>query len=131
MAFDIFTHLKNLTSEKIPWDARNDAFVKAYDKFQISRFLSMIDLFLPLVNQVNRYPNISKEAHYNFFLSVLPKRQFYFKYIKKEKELNKESKEAIAEYFEIGKKEVDSYIEQLTEHQIEQIVKKFEGGKTK
>lgn len=131
MAFDIFQHLKNLTSEKIPWDARNDAFVKAYDKFQISRFLSMIDLFLPLVNQVNRYPNISKEAHYNFFLSVLPKRQFYFKYIKKEKEVNKEAKEAIAEYFEIGKKEVDSYIEQLTEHQIEQIVKKFEGGKTK
>jgi len=131
MAFDLFQHLKNLTEKKEPWDSRNDEQTKSYDKFMVSRFLSCVDLFLPLVNQVNRYPNISKEAHYNFFLSVLPKRQFYFKYIKKEKELNKESKEAIAEYFEIGKKEVDSYIEQLTEHQIEQIVKKFEGGKTK
>ena len=131
MAFDIFQHLKNLTEKKEPWDARNDERVKSYDNFMINRFLSMVELFIPLVNQANRYPNISKEAHYNFFLSVLPKRQFYFKYIKKEKELNKESKEAIAEYFEIGKKEVDSYIEQLTEHQIEQIVKKFEGGKTK
>lgn len=126
---NIFDILKKITETKEDLDFDNEEINKAYDIYMINRFISMSEIFLPLVNEINKIPNIPKHIHYNFFRFALPKRKQFFSYIKKGKEVNKIEKECIMNYYEIGKKEVDIYIELLSENQIKRIVKKFDYGK--
>jgi hypothetical protein len=96
----------------------------------INRYISMCDFYLPLVNEINKY-DIPKNVHYRYFLSSLPKRKQFFKYISKGKDVNKDDKEKIAKYFECGNREAEMYLEILSEDQVKTIVQKFDYGKTK
>jgi len=128
---NIFSFLNGMTETKEMFDFDNDEIRKEYSQFMINRFVSMTDIFVPVVNQINRFQNIPNHIHYEFFRSFLPKRKQFFKYIKKEKEINNEQKECIKKYYEIGEKELPGYLEILTKEQIEKIVKKYEHGKTR
>lgn len=126
----LFEHLNNLTENKIEYDPMNDVQTKEYEPYMINRFVSMCDFYLPLVNEINKY-DFPKATHYKYFLSSLPKRKQFFKYISKGKDVNKKDKEKIAEYFECSTRESEMYLEILSDEQIKTIVQKFEYGKTK
>jgi hypothetical protein len=126
---DLFEHLGNLTEKKVPFDLKNDEQSKSYAPYLINRFVSMSESFLLLANEINKYPDLSKESHYNFYLTSLPKRRQYFKYIKKTKEISEEDMKYVAEFFEITNRDAEHYIKILTEEQIKEIVKKYRYGK--
>ncbi|HON83974.1 MAG TPA: hypothetical protein PLI22_07590 [Caldisericia bacterium] len=129
-SLSLFDHLNNLTENKTEYDPMNDVQTKSYEPYMINRYISMCDFYLPLVNEINKY-DIPKNVHYRYFLSSLPKRKQFFKYISKGKDVNKDDKEKIAKYFECGNREAEMYLEILSEDQVKTIVQKFDYGKTK
>ena len=129
MKYTLFEHLNNLTENKIEYDLTNDEQTKSYSPYMINRFISMSKIYLPVVNEINQY-NIPKDAHYNFFLEFLPKRKQYFKYIKKkgEIELSKDNIEKLYKYFKIGPRQLNKYLDILTEDQVQGILEKYNDG---
>jgi len=127
---EIFDHLNNLTAFKKEADFRSDEVKKSYNKYMMNRWISMVEFFVPFVNEINRY-DIPESVHYDYYLSALPKRKIFFNYIKKKKELDEEEKRYIADYFEIGKKEADIYINILEEDEIQEILNIYKYGKNK
>jgi hypothetical protein len=96
----------------------------------INRFVSMCEMYVPLVNAINQY-NVPKDIHYNFFLSSLPKRNQFFKYIKKKKDVKEETKQKLAEYYNFGSRDVEAAANVLTERQQKEIEEVFNYGKCK
>ena len=86
----------------------------------------MVDVYLPVVNEINQYSDIPKETHYRYYSSILPKRKHFFKYIGKKKDSTIEEKERIAEYYECSPKEAERYMDVLTSSQIKDIVKIYD-----
>lgn len=127
---EIFDHLSNLTQFKKEVDFSNDEVKKSYVKYIINRWISMVEFFIPIVNQINKF-DVPEEIHYRFYLNVLPKRKIFFNYIKKNKELNEKEKKYIAHYFEIGTKEADIYINILDNDQIQEILNTYKYGNNK
>ena len=124
----LFDHLNDLTLGKPEWDKYDDRRIKTYDPYIINRFVSMVKMFVPLINKINR-SELSKEDHYNFLSGSLPKRKQYFKYIGKKADNNKEARECIIKYFNIGPRQVDEYLDILTTEQAQEIVKKYDHGR--
>jgi hypothetical protein len=90
----------------------------------------MIEFFIPVVNEINKY-DIPNEVHYNYYLNALPKRKYFFNYIKKKKELDESEKKYIAHYFEVGMKEAEIYINTLSDDEIQEILNIYKYGKNK
>ncbi|MEM4261038.1 MAG: hypothetical protein QXG00_07390 [Candidatus Woesearchaeota archaeon] len=127
---ELFDHLNNLTQFKKEADFSNDEVKKSYDKYMINRWISMVDFFIPIVNEINKY-DISEKDHYNFYLSALPKRKYFFNYIKKKKDINNDEKRYLAHYFNVGKKEAEIYINILEEDEIQEILNIYRYNKNK
>jgi len=125
-----FDYLNALTVENKDLDFDNDEIRKDYSPYMINRFVSMSEVFVPIVNEVNRY-DLPKSAHYRYFSSILPKRKMYFKYIAKKKDLSLADKTVIANYFEVGLKDAERYIQILDEKEVNDILEIFRYGKNK
>jgi len=128
---ELFDYLSGITEKKIPFDSKNDDMVKGYNPYIINRFISMCESFIMLANEINKYPDLSKEIHYNFYLSSLPQRKQYFKYIKKEKDLTDEDVNYVANYFNVTAKEAKEHIRVLDKKSIETIIRKYKYGQAK
>lgn len=126
---EIFDILKEIKEGKSELNFTDDSVKKAYSPFLINRFISMTDLYVPIANEINKYPDIPDSAHYMFYRDTLPKRRTYDKYIKKSKEVDADQKKFIAEYYEIGVKEVDDYLRILSDDQVDEILKKYIHGR--
>lgn len=124
----LFEHLNNLTNDKKLIDETNPEEMSSYDPYIINRFVSMCEMYLPLINEINNF-NLPKHVHYRYLFSTLPKRKQFFKYVKKKKDVDKDSKDDIAKYFECSVREAEIYAEILETEQIEEITKKFDCGK--
>lgn len=127
---EIFDYLKAMTIEKKDLDFTNYDISKNYNIFMINRWISMVECFVPLANELNKY-SMTKESHYNLLKDLLPKQKIYFKFIKKEKDLSLKEKKYITKYFEIGVKETELYINLLSEDIIKEIVNMYKYGKNK
>lgn len=125
---NIFDFLNGMTVEKKSFDFEDREISKSYDTYMINRWISMVDFYIPLVNEINKH-EVPKNVHYQFYLNVLPKRKQYFDYIKKTKDLAITEKKYIADYFEVGMREADAYIKLLTDEQINQIIELYKYGK--
>jgi hypothetical protein len=125
----IFGHLKAIAETK-DLDFDNEEVRKDYNKYMINRYISMVDLYLPLVNEINKY-DVPKETHYRYYQTALPKRKQYFKYLNKAKDLSDTDKQLISKYFEVGTNDAETYINILTEDQIQEILDIFKYGKGK
>ena len=126
---ELFDYLKALTERNEFVDFDNEEVRKGYQPFMISRFISMAEVFTQVVNEINRFSDIPKEAHFRYFFSVLPKRRQFFKYIKKPKDLSQDEKLVIANYFEVGLTDAERYINMLSEEEINQILEIYKYGK--
>lgn len=119
---NLFEHLDGLTIHKKEFDPNNDEQKKSYEPFMINRFVSMIDVYIPIINEINKYPNVPKETHYRFLQKTLPKRKQFFKYIKKKKDVTIEEKKKVMEYYECSMREAEMYVNQLSDEQIKNIL---------
>lgn len=124
----VFDYLNDLTLNNNELDFENEEVRKGYQPYMINRFVSMSEVYIPVVNEVNRY-DLPKSVHYRYYNSIIPKRKQFFKYIKKKKDLSLTEKKVIAKYFEIGLKEAEEYIQLLDEEQIKNILEIFKYGK--
>jgi hypothetical protein len=122
----LFDHLNNITVNKKELNMLDDEEIKSYSNFMINRFVSMTELYVPLVNEINKH-DIPKQIHQKFYLSVLPKRKHYFKYIKKSKDVDNRTKEILSKHFQVGTKDIESMIRIMNEKQISEIVDKYDG----
>jgi len=133
----LYDHLKGLTSQKkIIFDPENTEHTKNYIPYIISRFISMIDIFLPYVNEMNKYlGQMRKQDHRLFFWALLPERDVHFNYLKKKKDKNVLSEQEdiaiVSRYFNFGTKDAKAAIDILTSNQIQQIKNKFKHGRIK
>jgi len=125
---ELFDYLKKLTNEKEDLDFNNDEVRKGYVPYMINRFVSMSEVYVPVVNEANRY-DLPKSVHYRYYFSFLPKRKQYFKYLKKAKDLTLTEKKVIANYFEVGLKDAERFIQVLEEDQIKEILELHKYGK--
>ena len=124
-------HLKNLTVKKKDYDPDNDEVRKSYAPYMINRFISAIEAYVPVVDQINRYTgSIPNETHYRYFQSVLPKRdmpfvKIYGQELKKKKDVLEEEKLTLQEYFECGRKEVEGHLKILSDKELNDILNIF------
>lgn len=125
---DLFEHLKNLSREDRQLNTKDDSEIKSYTPYMINRFVSMAEMYVPFVNEINKHSDIPKHVHYRFYNSILPKRNHFFRYIKKKKDLQAEEKKYLAVYFECGIKDIEQYIKILSKDQIKEILAKFMYG---
>ena len=130
---NIFDHLKNLTQYKKDADFSDDETASSYkrDRRNLNRYISMIDVFVEYVNEINRLPNISDEMHYRYFFNLLPQRNIYFKWIKKTKDSTDEEIRYIAHYYNVGLKEAKLYYNNLSREEIDDIINIYRYGKNK
>lgn len=126
---NIFTHWKNLTQTKEGYDSSNPEIESTYVPFMINRMASSINAILPLVAEIDRFPDIPKEAHFRFYDSILPKRFIKTEWFKKPKESPEmiENKQLIGEYFEFGKRDMELAMKLMSTEDIEKIKRKFGG----
>lgn len=118
----LFDVLNAITANKTELDFRSDEVKKAYNNYMINRFISFCNMYVPIVNEVNKYPDLTKDIHYRFFKNTLPQRRQFFPYIKKKNEDRQEDLEYIQKYFECSKKEAKLYLNTLPEKVVKEIV---------
>jgi len=117
----LFDHLNNLAVEKRDL---TDEELKSYSPYMINRFVSMSELFLPIVSEINQF-NIPARSHNEFFQGILPKRKQYFKYIKGKKEGMKHEIDCLQKYFEVGERDATGFLDILTKKELKEIVDKY------
>ena len=123
-----FLNAMTLKNEDVNFD--NPEVKKGYQSYMINRFVSMSEMFVPIVNEINRY-DVPKEVHYQYYYNILPKRKQYFKYIKKSKDLEEQDKKYIAEYFECSMREAEGYINTMEDSEIKELLNIYKYGKNK
>jgi hypothetical protein len=129
MPLSFFDMLHQICYYKSDLNFEDDEVYKAYDIYMINRYLSMIDVFVPFVFEVNK-ATLDKPTHYLFFKNIIPKGRYDFNYIKKikDEELN-ERKLFLCKYYEIGMKEASIYYKMLTEGQVNSIIDIYKYGR--
>jgi hypothetical protein len=118
--YGLFEHLNNISLDK---EELTEEQMSSYTPYLINRFVSMVDCYLPVVNEINMY-DLPKDVHCQFMKSFLPKRKQYFKYIKETKEDSYE-RECIETYFECGPNDSKEMMKLMSKSEIDFIVNKF------
>lgn len=114
---ELFDFLKLIQEDqKIEsFDSLSEADTKkyAYSRYMIHRFLSMNTVYLPLVNEIQKYSNIPNRAHYQFFTNVLPRGRSFNKYIKGAADTKYENwlVELLTKHYHISKSEAITYLD--------------------
>lgn len=125
---ELFDYLNALTHKKEDLDFNNDEVRKGYNNYIINRFISMSEVYVPVVDEINRY-DLPKSTHFRYFHAFMPKRKHYFKYIKKHKDLTVDEKKIIAKHFEVGLRDAEKYIEVLDQKELNSIIELYKYGK--
>jgi hypothetical protein len=125
---ELFDYLKAMTERNQDLNFDDEEVRKGYQPYMINRFVSMSEIFVPIVNEINSH-EVPKHIHFRYMFSILPKRKYFFKYIKKKKDFSIKEKTIIAKYFEVGMNEAEKYIQLLDEEQIKEILSIFRYGK--
>lgn len=125
---ELFDYLKAMTERNEELDFDNPEIRSGYQPYMINRFVSMSEVFIPIVNEINGV-QVPKDVHFKYMFSILPKRKQFFSYIKAKKDLSIQEKKILANYFNIGMKEADEYIRLLDESQIKEILEIYRYGK--
>lgn len=128
-SFSPFDFFKAMTIQKLDLDFSDEAIDKAYDQYMINRIISMDEYLIDVAIEMNQMKNLTNEQHYNMLKAVLPQEKFYNKYMKGKKDVSEKEKRYIAHYYEIGLREASTYIQQMSQEDIDEILKKYKYGK--
>jgi len=81
-AMTIFNWLEQITYDKKPWKEFTEDQQSSFNPYMIHRFLSMYEGYIDITNVVQKFPYTEKEAIYNTYKSMIPKKKMFLKYIK-------------------------------------------------
>lgn len=114
----LFDVLDMIQTKRIPWSELDEAYKKAYSSFMINRFISSVEMYLPILAKLSEIKQLTDEQHYTILCNTLAtKHWFTYKTYKKEK-TDKDTELllfAISKEYEIGRREAKTYINNLTE----------------
>ena len=120
---NIFCWLNEITQHKSPSEEFTDKDWENFNSYMVHRFVSMNLYYVELADLAQSLMPNNKKEIYNLYKEMIPKKKGYFKYIKtKNKPLNKDLVEKIAEYYEVGKSEASLYITIITKSELTQIL---------
>jgi hypothetical protein len=114
---ELFDFLTAVTTDQSIqfFDGLNDTDKKKYkySRYMLHRFLSMNVNYAPIVNELQKYPNIPDRAHYQFLTNILPRGKQYNKYVKgsKDEKYEKWLVELVAKHYQVSKVEAITYLE--------------------
>ena len=125
-SFTIFDWLKEITYTKSPFSKFSNEEWESFNPYMISRFLSMSKDYIELVNYVQNIPYTEKEKYYKIYCELIPKKQFFQKYIKSTKKSpSKGIVEQISKYYECSLGEAEEYTYILGNKGIQEILSKL------
>lgn len=118
----------NLTQYKAPW---NPNWEVDYVPYVIDKWCSMVTYHLPEAKVGSQIPyGAPKSAHYNYYLSVLPQKNLFGKFVKKTaKDLDPDVLEMVMQYFEIGLRDARDIVKTLDMETIKSFKSKFKFGR--
>lgn len=123
----VFDHWKNITQLKVEYDENDTRITSSYSPYMMNKAASMVNAFLQISAEINKYQDIDKETHYRFYSAVLPKRYIKFDWIKPKKDVRVEDKKLVGTYFEIGKRDIELAMKILDEKTLYKIRKMYGG----
>lgn len=110
--------IKHLTIYKTPWNKHSKDEQKTYLPFIMNLWLSMNPDLIEVVNEVQQH-QVPNRDHYNFYLSVLPKKSIYLRWIKaKKKEYSKDVIEHLSAFYSVSMREISDSLCVLDEPKI-------------
>ena len=121
----IFDHLKHVQNVQDPhyFDKISDGDKKSWTNWLINKFLSMIPEYIELLNEVQHLSKIlEKEEYYRVLIMIIPKRNVYAPFIKgKSDKYPKSVMLFLAQHYRCSIREINDYLEILTEDDIKSI----------
>lgn len=104
---------------------------KFYSPFIISRYLSADVRLIPFLNRINLYDPLDKKVHFNFCKTIVSYvgGNVYTAYTKEGlslKSKDTKTKDSIVKFFEVGDNDFESIVENLSEKEIDEILKYME-----
>lgn len=98
--------IKHLTIYKTPWIKHSKEEQKSYLPYIMNVWLAMSPDLIEVVNEVQQQ-QVPNRDHYNFYLSVLPKKSIYFRWIKaRKKEYSKDVIEQLSAFYSTSNREI-------------------------
>lgn len=120
MASKFFDVLNYITYEKTPWASLTQEEIDSINPYLIHKYLSMYPDYLELVNYVQGLSLQDKEKIYKIYLSLIPKKKVWLKYIKSTTKGNsKELLSYVSRYYECSQREAKDYIKILDNTELE------------
>jgi len=119
----LFDYVKRLTN-KSPIDETKDIFEKSYSPYMINRFFSCEKSFLMLVKEMNQ-DGITKEMHFDFLDTVIPKSNRFIRYNLKKAKIDKEI-EYISKFYECSIQHAKQYHKLISKEDMKTIKNYFE-----
>ena len=108
---------------KTPASEFTDNDWENFNSYMVHRFISMSLYYVEVADYAQSMLPTMKKEIYNFYREMIPKRKVWLQYIKtKNKQVNKELVEKIAEYYEVGTSDAYSYIDVITDEKISVIL---------
>ncbi len=102
----LFDYIKRLTNKK-PIDETQDAFDKDYSPYMINRFFACDRKLLMLAKEMN-LGNVTKQMHFDFLDTVVPKSNKFIKYNMKKSKADKDI-QYICDYYQVNIELAKSY----------------------
>lgn len=119
----LFDWLKEITTNKTPWENFSEKDRESFNTFMINRYLSMNVDYIEIVNFVQKIPLTEKEKYYTLYCQMIPKKNVFLKYIKSNKKTKpQEVVEYVAKYYECSLGEADHYIDIIREPGVRNIL---------
>ncbi len=126
----LFDYIKRLTNKK-PIDETQDAFDKDYSPYMINRFFTCDRKLLMLAKEMNQ-STISKQMHFDFLDTVVPKSNKFIKYNMNKTKADKDI-QYICDYYQVNIELAKSYYKILKrkDDEMKKIVDFYEKRGTK
>ena len=100
---------------------------KDYKTFLINRTLSYHSDIALFINELNRYPDIKPQMHFDYVHNAIPKKRRKKAYWAKGKKL--ENMQTVKEYYKVSNQKCLEYLSVLSDKEIKDIEKKlYRGG---
>ena len=117
----LFDFLAGMMQDKREFDFSNPEINSAYEQQKINRWLSMCDVFLPFVAELNRR-KLPNDVHYEFLKNILPKKKVWLDYIKRPREISYDQMVMLAKHFKTNLKNAETMLHLISEEELIKII---------
>ncbi len=113
-----FETVDHLTVYKTEWNKLSASQKKAFNIFMTNKTLSMTSDNIDVVNLIQYYGRttsiIPSKNLYQMYLNILPNKKMHSRYVKKTvQKYNKELLSILAEYYQLSRNNIKSYVDIL------------------